>query len=282
MSRQTTHGWHTAVQVGLFGVFIVTVLFPYYWMVMTALKPKTELMLSPPKWFPSYLTLEHFVSSWTVFSVPKYLLNSTYVAASTTVLAVLIASMAAYSLSRLRFRGSILVVTLLLITQLIPGIVTIIPFYFWMMELNLVNTRLGLILSYTTWAIPFATLMLRGYFITACPPEIEEAALIDGCTRWQAFWRVLMPISVPGLVATGAYAFMIAWNEFMWASVMLSRGDLKTLPVALRDMIGEAGNVEFLSEFMATSVICTIPVLLVFFYAQRFIVSGLTAGAVKG
>lgn len=263
-------------------VYLVSVLFPYYWMVATALKPREYLFASPPYWFPPTITFQHFKAAFVLLPLGRYLLNSTIVATAATLISVTVAAMAGYALSRIVFKGSSLIIGVLLLTYLLPGVVTIIPFYFWMMQLNLINTYIGLILPYVSFAIPFCIMMLRGYFKNSCPVEIEEAAMIDGCSRWGAFWRVVIPVSVPGLIATGFYTFMLSWNEFMWASIMMSRGTLKTVSVGLRDLIGESGQVQFIPEFMATSVISTLPVLILFLLAQKYTVRGLTAGAVKG
>lgn len=266
----------------LVGAYLIMVLFPFYWMLSTALKPKTDIFLSPPLWFPSRVTLSNFVAVWHSFPLARYFINSISVTSVTVVFSVILASMAGYALSRIKFRGGTLFMGLLLFTQLVPGIITIIPFYFWMMNLGLLNTYTGLILAYITWSVPFSTLMLRSYFKDSCPIEVEESALIDGCTRFSAFYRIALPISAPGLVAVGANAFMLAWNEFMWASIMINSGELKTLSVGLRDMIGESGSVDFISEFMATAVLAAIPVIVIFFFAQRHIQGGLSVGSVKG
>ena len=263
-------------------IYILYVGFPFYWLFTTSIKPKTELFILPIKWWPGKFEWYNYVSVWKSFPLSKYFLNSIFVTAITVILAIFISSSAGYALSRIKFKGNSSIITLLLITQMLPGIVTLVPFYFWMVNLGLVNTYWGLIFAYSTWSIPFCTLMLRGYFKTACPQELEEAALIDGCNRFSAYYRIALPLSVPGLVAAGAYSFMLAWKEFMWASIMISSGSLKTLPVGLYDMIGEGGNINFLTEFMTASILTCIPVLIIFFIFQSYIVSGLTQGAVKG
>ena len=261
--------------------FLIFVLFPFYWMTISALKPNTELFLSPPTWFPSRIVWENLINPWRIFPLARYFANSLFVTGITVAATVVLASMAGYSLSRVGFRGSKLIILLLLICQLLPGIVTIVPFYFWMYRLGLVNKYSGLILAYIAWTLPFSTLMLRAYFGSAYPVELEEAAMIDGCSRMGAYLRIAMPLSIPGMVAVGAYVFMLAWKEFMWASIMLSSGSKKPLAVGLRDLIGEAGQVEFISEFMAASVAATIPAFLLFFLAQKYIASGITAGSIK-
>lgn len=263
-------------------MYILYVGFPFYWLFITSIKPKTELFILPIKWWPSNFEWYNYLSVWKSFPLSRYFLNSIFVTTITVILAVSISSSAAYALSRIKFKGNNSIITLLLITQMLPGIVTLVPFYFWMVNLGLINTYWGLIFAYSTWSIPFCTLMLRGYFKTACPQELEEAALIDGCNRFSAYYRIALPLSIPGLVAAGSFSFMLAWKEFMWASIIISSGSLKTLPVGLYDMIGEGGNINFLTEFMTASVLTCVPVLIIFFLFQSYIVSGLTQGAIKG
>lgn len=261
--------------------FLIFVLFPFYWMTISALKPNTELFSSPPTWFPSRIVWENLINPWRIFPLARYFANSLFVTGTTVAATVVLASMAGYSLSRVGFRGSKLIILLLLICQLLPGIVTIVPFYFWMYRLGLVNNYAGLILAYIAGTLPFSTLMLRAYFGSAYPVELEEAAMIDGCSRMGAYLRIALPLSIPGIVAVGAWAFMLAWKEFMWASIMLSSGSKKPLAVGLRDLIGEAGQMNYISEFMAASVATTIPAFVLFFLAQRYVTSGITAGAIK-
>ncbi|BER93092.1 carbohydrate ABC transporter permease [Atrimonas thermophila] len=261
---------------------LLYVLFPYYWMTVSALKPKEELFLSPPTWWPSRIVWTNLLQPWRMFPLGRYYLNSVVVTGLSVLITTVLASMAGYSLSRLRVRGTELIVLFILVTQFLPGIVTIVPFYFWMFRLKLINTYTGLVLAYVAWSLPFSTLMLRAYFVSAYPKELEEAAMIDGCSRAGAYLRIAVPLSLPGLVAVAANTFMIAWKEFLWASIMLSSGSKKTLSVGMRDVIGQAGNVMFISEFMASAVVAVIPAFVFFFVFQRYILSGLAAGSVKG
>jgi len=278
--------WRSFSRGFWFGVislcFLIFILFPFYWMVISALKPNTELFSSPPTWFPSSIVWKNLLKPWRMFPLARYFANSIFVTGVTVFATVALASMTGYSLSRMRFKGTRIIVTLLLVTQLLPGIVTIVPFYFWMYRLGLVNKYFGLILAYIAWTLPFSTLMLRAYFSGAYPVELEESAMIDGCSRMGAYIRIAVPLSVPGMIAVGAFAFMMAWKEFMWASIMLSSGSKKPLAVGLRDVIGEAGQVQYISEFMAASVAVTIPVFVLFFLAQKYIAGGITAGSIKG
>lgn len=268
--------------LGVLGaLFMVFALFPYYWMIVTALKPKSALFESPPSFFPNEIVLQNLVNPWRLFPVARYFSNSLLVTGATVVIGVFVAAMAAYGLSRPRFRIGSYVISFLLFTQLLPGTATIVPFYFWMRQLGLLNTYPGLILPYLAWTLPFMILMLRAYFLDSYPRELEESATVDGCSRIQVFGRIVLPLSLPGMIAAGAFAFMLAWKEFLWASIMLSSGNKKPISVGLRDLIGQGGAVEFISEFMAVAIAATIPAFLLFFITQRYIAGGITAGAVK-
>ncbi|GIK71757.1 MAG: sugar ABC transporter permease [Chloroflexota bacterium] len=263
-------------------LFLIFALFPYYWMFVTALKPRGEIFQSPPTLFPSTFVWTNLTIPWRQFPVAQYFANSLFITAWTVVLDVLVGALAAYGMIRRRLRGAKLIIFFLLFTQLLPGAVTIAPFYFWMKNLGMLNTYTGLILSYVAWTLPFTILLLRAYFLEAFPQELEDAARIDGSGRLRTFISVLLPISVPGLVAAAAFSFILAWKEFLWASIMITTGARKPISVGLRDLIGEGGGVQYMSEFMAIAIATTIPAFLFFFIVQRYIASGLTAGAVKG
>ncbi|WP_321299795.1 carbohydrate ABC transporter permease [uncultured Sphaerochaeta sp.] len=264
------------------GVFLVFVLFPYYWMLITALKPKSDLFLSPPDLFPKRIVLSNIIEPWKLFPVFTYMKNSIYISTITILLNVFFGSMAAYGLNQPRFKtSSKYVMTFLLITQLLPGMATLVPFYFWMTQLNMLNTYIGLILPYLAWTLPFTILMLRAYFKSAYPKELEEAARIDGCSRMAIFWKIVIPLSAPGLIAAGANAFMLSWKEFIWASIMLTSGSKKPISIGMRDMIGQGGGVTYIQEFMAVAILAVVPAFVLFFFTQKYIAGGITAGAVK-
>lgn len=275
--------WLTRLALyGAIGAVVAVALFPFYWIVITSIKPADQLLAIPPTWWPSQLTFENYSRVWSFVPIGRYMLNSLAVAVGTTAIGLAIATPAGYALSRFNFRGNLALLTVLLFSQLIPGIVTLVPFYFLTRDLGLHNTRTGLVFAYAVWSVPFATLMLRSYFKTAYPREIEESGLIDGCTRWGVFWRIALPLSAPGIAATGAFSFLLAWNEYMWAAVIITRGDLKTLPLGLRDFTGQFGVNPYLGLWMTAAVLATVPVIVIFSVLQRYMVSGLTSGSVKG
>lgn len=170
---------------------------------------------------------------------------------------------------------------MILLAQLIPGALPMIALYFIIYNAGLTNTYTGLILAYTVWGFPFSTLMMRSYFSTAVPISLEESATIDGCSRIGTFFRIALPVSVPGLMATAIYSFILAWNEFMWASIILSDGDKKPVSIGVYSFVGQYGTNTNVAMTVTTGVLITIPSVILFGFLQKYLVSGLTAGAVK-
>lgn len=265
----------------LFCVIIFT-LFPFYWMLKSSFQTPAEIVALPPIWLPLQPTLDGYIRAVTLYPIPRYLLNSLLVSTLTALLATGIASTAAYVIARYKFPGATFFLGVLIFTQLIPGITRFFPIYFLIKDIGLINTYAGLIIAYLGFSVPYAALMLQGYFRSSCPPELEEAALIDGCTYFTAFTKVMFPVSIPGILAVAIFTFLGAWNDFLWASQLLNQGQLKTLQVGLRDFLGESGSLQRINSFMAACVIATIPALLLYGFLQRGMVAGLTAGSMKG
>jgi multiple sugar transport system permease protein len=265
----------------MMGVTLFT-LFPFYWMLKSSLQTPGEITSLPPIWFPMKATLDGYIRAVTLYPVPRYLLNSIFVATATAICATALASSAGYVLARHRFPGATVILSIIIFTQLIPGITRVFPIYFLIKDLGLLNSYVGLIIAYMGFSVPYAALLLTGYFTSSAPPELEEAALIDGCNHYSAFFRVVLPISLPGIVAVSIFTFLAAWNDFLWSSLLLNQGQMKTIQVGLRDFFGEAGNLQRINSFMAACVIATIPAILLFRFLQRGMVGGLAAGSVKG
>lgn len=267
------------------GLLLVStfVMLPYYWMIITSIKPKEEVMLSPPTLIPSAVDFSNYIQVWKTLPLAKYLFNSLFVSSMTTIIGVVFAVLCGYSLSRYAYKKLQKGATILMLcTQLIPSVLPMISLYFVMYKLNLGNTYIGLIIAYSVWAIPFCTLMMKSYFTTTIPHELEESATIDGCTKMGTFIRICLPISIPGVVATSIFAFILAWNDYMWASIMLSNNDLKPVSVGIYDYVGQFGGNANLALTMTTAVIVTIPAIILFAFLQKYLISGLSAGAVKG
>ncbi|MBS3847580.1 carbohydrate ABC transporter permease [Devosia sp. J2-20] len=260
---------------------LIYVLMPVFWMLKSSFQTTAEIRAMPPVWLPSAPSFDPYVTANKLIPVWRYLANSLFVSVTAAVISTAIAASAAYVLARFRFPGATLILVLILLTNLIPQITRVFPIYFFIQDLKLINTYAGLILAYVSFSVPFAVLLLRGYFETSAPPELEEAAMIDGCSHFSAFWRVIIPVSLPGIAAVAIFTFLNAWNDFLWASLLLSDGALKTIQVGIGDFASEGGGVQYMNAFMAACVVTTIPALILFVLMQRWLVGGLTAGSVK-
>ncbi len=261
-------------------LLIFVVGFPFYWMIISSIKPEAEIFSIPPTFWPRNFYFKTYIQIWKTIPLLNYLLNSVIVTVLTIIVSLTLTSTAAYSLSRFKFRGKSLVIMVLLFTQLLPLSLLIIPYYFLLNSVGLLDTRLGLILSYSTFAIPISVLILRSYFKSAYPPSLEEAAMIDGCTRFGAFIRIAIPLSKPGLIAVGTMVGIRSWKEFMFASILINSGSKKVISLGLTDLIGQ-GGIEYVNQFMTTAIYACLPVLLVFLYFQKQMVTGMTSGSIK-
>lgn len=255
------------------------VFFPFYWMVVTSLKKTEHLFVYPPTFIPLVPNLISYIEIFHVRPLATWLGNSFVVASLTTLFSIAVASFGAYGLSRFRFRGKNLLAYLLLATQMLPGVLIIVPIYMIFRNWNLTDELAGLILVYMSFNIPITMWILRGFF-DSIPPELEEAAMIDGCSRIGSFLRILFPLSVPGLVGTATVAFIMSWNEYLYARTLISTQSKWTVSVGLSSFIGE--YITPWDQIMAGSTVTTLPVLILFLIFQRYLIRGLTAGGVKG
>jgi multiple sugar transport system permease protein len=263
-------------------LIVVYILLPFYWMLKSSFQTNQEIMAIPPVWIPRAFTLEGYQRATIIIPFARYLMNSFFISIVTTLISAFLASMAAYALARYSFPGAMIILALFLFTQLIPAITRVFPVYFLIKRLDLINTYWGVIIAYVSFSLPYAVLMLQGYFRSSYPIELEDAALIDGCTWFTAFIRVVLPISIPGIVAISTFTFLGAWNDFLWASLLLYQGQMKTIQVGLRDFIGEFGGFQRANAFMAACVMTTVPAIILFRFAQQNMVQGISAGAIKG
>jgi ABC-type glycerol-3-phosphate transport system permease component len=268
---------HVIVHV-LVAVVVIGFLLPFTWMLSTALKPPGEIFTFPPRVFPQQPTLENFAVAFNPTFL-RYGFNSMLVCTITTTVTLFFALLSAYAFSRLRFPGRRFFLVLIILTQLLPLAVLIVPMHRIMSGMGLMNTYPALIIAYLTFTVPVAVWLLRG-FIAGIPIEIEEAAMIDGCTRFQSFFRVVLPLAVPGLTATATYVFFITWQELMFASAFTITRDMRTLPRGVLDFIGE--RVTDWGGLMAASLLVCVPVFFLFLILQQRFIAGLTQGAIKG
>lgn len=260
----------------------VFMMFPFFWMLRTSLTPATEIMLSPPRWIPSRTAFENYSAVWNTIPLLRYLGNSILTSGVGAALCLLISTTAAFSLACFHSRIRTMSLSLFLFTQLIPFTLPFVSFYMMMFKAGLTDTYQGLIVAYCVWGIPYCTLTMRGYFQQALPVSLLESARIDGCSRFGMFWRIGLPLVLPGLVATAIFAFINGWNDFVWASVMLVDNTKKTAAIGIYDYVGQFGGNVNKALQMTTAVLITLPVLVLFGFLQKHLVSGLTAGAVKG
>ena len=259
--------------------FMIFVLFPFYWVIVTSLKSTPQISERTSIFWPDPFTLDQYAAL--IWNTPflRWLGNSVLVATVSTVISVSFAALAAYALSRLKFAGAGLLTTFLLITYLLPGTLLFIPLYQILSSIGLINSYTALMLTYPTFLLPFATWVMLGYF-HSIPVELEEAAMIDGATRLYAFWKITLPLAAPALLAVTLFAFTNAWNEFLFAFVFITSESLRTLPIGLQSMV--VGDILPWGQLMAASLLTAVPVAVLYIYAQRFLVEGLTLGGVKG
>jgi len=259
-------------------ILLVYILIPFYWMGITSLKRTQDVYSYPIKYIPDPITFRHYIRIWHGSPFFRYFLNSIIVAGCTTILSLFISTFAGYSFSRFRYKMRKTLLVYILINQMIPAILIVIPIFLIMKTLRLLNTYISLILVYTAFTIPFCTWMLKNYFDTL-PKEIEEAAKVDGCTYLQILWKIVVPVSAPGFVAAGMFSFIVAWHEFVVALTLISKEEMMTLPVGLYSFV-----TEFTTEWELISagcIIATIPIAVMFVILQRYFVQGLTKGAIK-
>ena len=262
-------------------VALLAALTPVYWMVTISLKREVDQFVVPPRWFSFVPTLEHYADAFVNRSFGKYLMTSVIVAVSSTFCALVIGTLAAYSLARLKMPGGLKrkLSLWILSTRMFPPIVTAIPLFLMMRDLHLLNTRISLIVLYTGFNLPFVVWMMRGFFLEV-PRELEEAAMVDGDTRLGALRRVLLPLVAPGLAATAVFCLIISWNEFLFALVLTQTDAAMTLPVGIA---GRVTQYEIKWGVMsAAGVVAMLPILAFALAVQRYLVRGLSLGAVKG
>jgi multiple sugar transport system permease protein len=253
--------------------------FPLVWMLSTALKPSGEIFATPPTLLPAHPTATNFIRLITETNFLVFFRNSLTVSLTTVLLTLTVSALGAYSLTRYRFAGRDKVAGLILLTYMFAPIMIIIPFYILVKQIGIANTRLALVLSYTTFCLPFCLWLLRAFF-QSIPLELEEAALVDGAHRGKAVWYVVLPLALPGLIAAAIFTFILAWNDFLFALVLITSEELKTLPVGVNDLFN-ATIVDW-GMIMAAGVMITAPAVAFFVAIQRYLIQGWGAGGVKG
>ncbi|MBW5445233.1 ABC transporter permease subunit [Cohnella sp. CFH 77786] len=285
MTRRTSAKLASLSLTTLTWIIVIVTVFPIFWMVFASLHTNSEIMkgitsfsLPSPQW-------SNYRNMWDMINFAVYFRNSLVICGLTTVFAGAFAVMAGYALARFRFAGSRTISMSIISTQMIPGIMFLFPIYLmflWIKQalgIPMIDTYWGMILVYTAFYTPISIWIMRSFFVSI-PSDLEESAVIDGCTKFQAFYKIILPLSVPGMIATGIYIFLTAWDELLFAWVLTTSSDVQTIPVGIRLFVGQY-NTRY-DLLMAASTVVTLPVMAVFFLTQRYFISGMTAGAVKG
>jgi ABC-type glycerol-3-phosphate transport system permease component len=271
------------LRMAVVGGILAVLLFPIYWLILTSTNtPDRILSRDPHSLLPRRPSLEAYRYVLGDSHFVMFARNSLIVAGSVTLFGVSVSALGAYALARLAFPGRRLVGRLVLFAYVVPPVLLVVPMFVALARLGLIDTPIGLVLAHTTFAIPFCMWILRGFFLSL-PASLEEAALVDGCTRLQAFRRVVLPLARPGLVAAAMFAFLLSWNEYLYALVFMQSDAQKTLPIGIQTTYFNVtmAPADWL-HLLTASVLASIPVFLLFMGLQRWMVSGLTAGAVKG
>ncbi len=266
----------TYIAISIITIFFV---FPFLWMVSTSIKPATEIFTPVPTIIPRASTVANYIYIFAKTIFPTTLKNSVIVAVSTTAVTLVFSVFFAYGLARFRFKGRTFVLNLLILTQMFPLSLLIIVIFTIFVKLNLIDNYIALIVSHCTFAIPFSTIMLKSYF-DDMPIELEEAAAIDGCTPYGTIFRIVIPLASPAIVAMGIFAYILSWGEYMMSLSLIRSEAMRTVPVQLSFMIGFM-EVQW-GPLMAAATVITLPVVIVFIFFQKYMISGMTMGAVKG
>ncbi|MBA7628669.1 Diacetylchitobiose uptake system permease protein DasC [subsurface metagenome] len=270
--------------IGLYATLITFSLFavlPLLWMITTSFKPTTQIFISPPVLVPERFNfiIDHYLTVLKDSKMLRYFLNSVIISSLSVIAGVIVGVSAGYGFARFRFKGRNWLFIFVIISRMIPRIALIIPLYMLMIRIRLVDTHSGLIIVYAIISLPMSVWLLTAYFMNL-PVELEEAALLDGCTRWQALTKIVLPISLPAVFAVGMYCFLLAWNEYLLALVFSTSYGVRPIAVGLTDYFLEA-LVDW-GPLMAACVLATIPPMVVFWFGQKHFISGLVRGAMKG
>ncbi|HAX51692.1 carbohydrate ABC transporter membrane protein 2 (CUT1 family) [Muricomes intestini] len=253
--------------------------FPVLWMLVSSLKSNTEIFSWPPKFIDKSFSMRSYIEILTDSEKVRYFLNSYFVSACVVILTLVIGIMAAYAFSRFDFPLKGVINTIIVSVQAVPAIVLLIPYLSLIVTMKLFNTYWALILTYLVFTLPYCILMITGYFNTLST-DLDEAVMMDGGSRMKALWRILVPISVPGLVSVGMYTFMQAWNEYLFALALTQTANMRTIPVGINMLMGQ--HTYDWSQMMAMSFLGSIPVLLLFIFFQKYFIAGMSSGAIKG
>jgi len=260
-------------------LYVIVALFPLFWLLKVSVTPNDLLYSEGVRMWPSRMTFDHFSFVIAHSAFPVFFKNSLIVAGSTAVFVTILASLSGYALSRFDFKAKYWIVGLMLLTQMFPLVMLVAPIFKMLSPLGLTNSLTGLVVVYTAFNVPFATFLMQSFF-DGIPKDLEEAAMIDGASRFVAFRQIILPLTLPGVAATLGFVFTAAWSELLFALMLISGNDAATFPVGLLTFVSKF-SVDF-GQMMAAGVLALIPACVFFLLIQRYLVQGLTAGAVKG
>lgn len=277
-SKSTGRRINNILTYSVFIIGAILVLIPVLWMVSTSLKTEAETFQLPLKWIPDTPTLHSYIAMWTDYPFLYYFRNSIVVTLLSVAVSVAISCLTGYGVTRFRFKGKGAFLGFILMTQMFPSVMLLVPYYKVLNTYGLNNTLIGLSLVYISFTVPFCSWMMVGYFKTV-PTTLDEAAIIDGASRWQTFYKVTLPIVAPGVAASAIYSFITCWNEYMFANLLMADEKMKTVSVGIAQMNGYYKIMW--NDLMAASVVASVPLVIAFIFLQKYFISGLTAGAVK-
>lgn len=259
---------------------VLATIFPLLWMVITSIKPQQELFRIPPMFLPESVTLEHYANLLENTPFLKYFGHSLVIASSTTVLVIVLGVLGAYSLVRFSYPGRQRMALAVLSTYLLPSVVLVLPLYLMMVRVGVANTLLSLVIAYTTFSLPYALWLLRA-FMASAPEDLEWAALVDGASRLGAFFDVVLPQALPGIISTAVFTFIVGWNEYFYALVLVNSDSARPLTTGVMNMLITSFNIEW-SLLMAASVMMSLPLIVIFVFLQSYLTRGFAASGVKG
>jgi len=259
---------------------VLIVIFPLIWMVITSVKPQTELFRIPATFWPTEITFEHYRTLLEKTAFLKYMRNSVIISTSTTILVITVAVLGAYSLTRFTYPGRERIAFLVLATYLLPSVVLVLPLYLMMVKVGIANSLFSLVVAYTTFALPYALWLLRS-FMASMPEELEWAALVDGASRLGAFVDVVLPQAIPGIISTALFTFIVTWNEYFYALILVNTDEARPLTTGVITMLVTSFNIEW-SLLMAAAVAMSLPLIIIFVFLQGYLVRGFAGTGVKG
>lgn len=280
MNRKTKKRLINAVRFVILLFFLLLVILPIYWMLVTSFKTNVEIVDTQHiTYFPKVITTENYKSLFNMLDYGVYLKNSIVITLATALFIVILSILGGYGLARYKFKGKSSILLFFLVTQMIPSILVIIPLYIVYAKVEIINTRLSLFIFYAITNLPFCVITMRSFF-ERIPYSLEEAAWVDGCSRMQTLRKIILPVMFPGIVAVFVFAFIGAWNELIAGTIFINTPDMWTIPVGLKSLIGKY-NVQW-GALMAGGILALLPTGIMFIFVQKYVVEGLTAGAVKG